>query len=373
MAGVMEQMWTREIFWNVGADRRIIVYLLGFIALAFLFYGLYRRYFLWRRLSQNQQSIPLDHFWKRMQLLLIDGLLQRRLLREFYPGFMHAFLLWGFIILFLGTITIAVQEDFTLPLMGIHFLKGHFYLFYKLILNIAGLLVLIGILMALVLRYVIRPARLSRSYEDGIILIWIFIILTSGFILEGLRIYSLKADWEVYSIGGWIVSEIISKIGVQSSRILPLHMMVWWVHLLIAFIFIATLPFSKLIHLLTSPSNIVINGLTPAAVLSPIAGFDPSRVIGVSKVTDFTPRQIFDFDACTQCGRCQDNCPAHLSEKPLSPKRVIEELRLESLAAGKRFRERNGSGLETGRERSHQGQAIGRGCDLVMHIMYGLF
>ena len=351
MADVMEHMWTREIFWNLGADRRIIVYLLGFIALGFLFYGLYRRYFLWRKLSQNQQSISLDSFWKRMRLLMIDGLFQRRLLRECYPGLMHAFLLWGFIILFLGTMTIAVQEDFTLPLMGIRFLRGRFYLFYKLILNIVGLLALVGIMMALVRRYIIKPARLSRSDEDGLILVWIFIILTTGFILEGLRIYSLKADWEICSIGGWIVSEILSKIGVQRSAILPLHKMIWWTHLFMAFIFIASIPFSKLIHLLTSPANIVINGLTPPAVLSPIAGFDPSHVFGVSKITDFTPRQIFDFDACTQCGRCQDNCPAYLSEKPLSPKRVIEELKCESLAALKRLRNGKGSGLGTEEEK----------------------
>jgi Fe-S oxidoreductase/nitrate reductase gamma subunit len=342
----MEKLWTREIFWNVGADRRITVYLLGLIALSILFYGLYRRYFLWAKVSQNRQSISLDAFWKRMRLLIIDGLFQRRILKECYPGLMHAFLLWGFIILFLGTITIAFQEDITLPVLGIHFLDGRFYLFYKLILNVAGLLALFGIMMALVRRYVIKPARLNRNYEDSIILIWIFIILTTGFVLEGLRIYSLKADWEMCSIGGWFVSEILSKIGVQSSDVLALHKMIWWTHLFIAFIFIAYIPFSKLIHLLTSPANIVINGLTPHGILSRIARFDRSNSFGVSKVTDFTPRQMFDFDACTQCGRCQDNCPAYLSEKPLSPKKVIEELKFEWIKAGKLLRKRGGSKLE---------------------------
>lgn len=342
----MEHVWTRELFWNVGADKRIIVYALGFIALACLFYGLYRRTILWKTLSQHQQSISLDSFWKRMWLLVVDGLFQRKLLRECYPGLMHAFLLWGFIILFLGTITIAVQEDFTLPMMGVQFLRGYFYVYYKLILNVAGLLALLGIMMALFRRYVVKPARLNTNYEDGILLIWILVILTTGFILEGLRIYSLKADWEICSIGGWIVSEILSKIGVQGSGILPLHKMVWWTHLLIAFLFIATIPFSKLIHLVTSPANIVINGLTPPAILSPIEGFDPSQSFGASNITDFTVRQFLDFDACTQCGRCQDNCPAYLSEKPLSPKKVIEELKVASLAAGKQFRERSGSDLK---------------------------
>ena len=259
---------------------------------------------------------------------------------------MHAFLLWGFIILFLGTITIAFQEDFTLPMLGLHFLNGRFYLFYKLILNVAGILVLLGVVMALLRRYVFRPARLSKGYEDGLVLIWIFIILSTGFILEGLRILSVKADWEIWSVGGWIVSEMFLKMGLQSSPILSLHRMVWWTHLFIAFIFIAYIPFSKLIHLLTSPANIVINGLTPHGILFPITKFDRSDSFGVSEVKDFTPRQMFDFDACTQCGRCQDNCPAYLSEKPLSPKKVIEELKLEWIKAGKLLRKRGSSKLE---------------------------
>ena len=343
----MEELWTREIFWNVGSDRRITVYLLGLIALSVLFYGFYRRYFLWAKVSQNRQSISLDAFWKRMRLLVIDGLFQRRMLKECYPGLMHAFLLWGFIVLFLGTITIAFQEDLTLPAFGIHFLIGRFYLIYKLILNVAGLVVLLGVIMALLRRYGFRPARLGKGYEDGLVLVWIFMILTTGFILEGLRIHSVKAHWEIWSLGGWIVSEIFLKMGLQSSHVLSLHKTVWWTHLFMAFIFIAYIPFSKLIHLLTSPANIVINGLIPHGILSPITKFDRSDSFGVSNVMDFTPRQMFDFDACTQCGRCQDNCPAYLSEKPLSPKKVIEELKLEWIKAGNLLRKRNGSKSES--------------------------
>ena len=334
----MERMWTREIFWNVGADKKIIVYCLALVALGVLFYGIYRRYFLWRKVSRNKGGISFDALGKRVRSLIIDGLFQRRLLREYYPGLMHAFILWGFIILFLGTLTIALQEDITIPLMGIAFLKGYFYLFYKLALNAAGLLGIAGILMALVRRYIIRPDRLSRSAEQGLILIWILIILVTGFILEGLRIYSLKNSWEVWSIGGWIVSEILSTLDAQDFSVLFVHKVLWWAHLIISFGFLAYIPFSRLIHLLTSPANIFINAPASQAVLSPIQNFEASNSFGVSTVKDFTPRQIFDFDACTQCGRCQDNCPAHISEKPLSPKKVIEELKVQWLETGQLMR-----------------------------------
>ena len=340
---------TREIFWNLGPDKRTIVYLLGAAALAIFFFGLYRRYFLWRKMSRIDEPFSLKGLGRKIQLLLIDGLFQGRLLRETYPGFMHAFILWGFVILFLGTLTIALQEDITLPIMDVRILRGSFYVYYKLFLNIAGLLALAGILMAFVRRYLLKPSRLTRGYEFGIILLWIFVILVTGFLLEGLRIHSLKNRWEVWSLGGWLISEMISGWSPQESSLLSLHKIFWWSHLFLSFGLIAYIPFSKLLHLFTSPVNILFHGTTPQGVLAPVRDFSEPYSFGVSQVEDFTPSQLFDFDACTECGRCQDNCPAHLSEKPLSPKKAIQELKEKWLEMGRLLRR--------GEERGAEGRA----------------
>jgi Fe-S oxidoreductase/nitrate reductase gamma subunit len=352
----MENMWTREIFWNVGGDKKVIVYCLAAIALAFLFYGIYRRYVLWRKVSRHKRAFSFDMLGKRVRCLIVDGLLQRRILREYFPGLMHAFILWGFIILFLGTLTIALQEDITIPLMGVSFLRGYFYLFYKLTMNTVGLVAIAGILMALVRRYIIRPERLSGGAEQGLILIWILIILITGFIVEGLRIYSLKNGWEVWSIGGWMIAGILSWVSTQGAPALGAHKFMWWFHLILSLGFLAYIPFSRLIHIFTSSANIFINAPASQAVLSPIPDFTASDSYGVSTVRDFTPRQIFDLDACTQCGRCQDNCPAHISEKPLSPKKVIEELKERWLEAGQLMR--GGDGRQ-GRRRGENGWLLG--------------
>ena len=345
----MESTWTREIFWNIGADKGLVVYLLGLISVAILFYGLYRRSFLWRKVSAARERVALDHLRERIIALLMDGLFQRRLLREYYPGMMHAFILWGFILLFLGTLTIALQEDLCVPLMGLSFLKGPFYLCFKLVLNIAGIAAVLVVIMALVRRYGIRPDRLTRSPENGVILIWILFILITGFVLEGLRICSLKNTWEAWAIGGWGVSKIVAGLGSEGFSVLSLHRTMWWIHLIAAFGFIAYIAYSKLLHMITSPANIFVRATARPGVLSPILRFDGSQPFGASRITDFTLRQMFDFDACTQCGRCQDNCPAHLSEKPLSPKNVIETLKAAWLEKGRVLRMgqegNNGKGL----------------------------
>ncbi|NIQ39460.1 MAG: 4Fe-4S dicluster domain-containing protein [Proteobacteria bacterium] len=349
----MEDTWTREIFWNVGADKKVIVYSLAAIALGFFFYGIYRRYCLWRRGSGVEERFSFDRLGKRIWFLFLDGLLQRRLLREIYPGLMHAFILWGFIVLFLGTVTIAVQEEITVPLMDRHFLKGSFYLIYKLTLNIAGVLAMVGLLLAAARRYIIRPARLSRSLDNGIVLGWIFLILITGFLLQGLRIYGLKNSWEVWSIGGWIISKTLSSFISQDFSVILLHKATWWVHLILSLGLVAYLPFSRLRHLLASPASVFANAIISPAVLSPIVSFDTPGSCGVSQIKDFTPRQLLDLDACTQCGRCQDNCPAYVSEKPLSPKKVIEHLKAKWLETRSVMRKSEFADGERGEEKGH--------------------
>jgi Fe-S oxidoreductase/nitrate reductase gamma subunit len=331
-------MWTRDIFWNIGSGKKIYVYCLALIAIGLFAYGLYKRYVLWKMGCRGERRFTFKLLTKRMSDVIIDGLFQRRLLKEWYPGSMHAFLLWGMLILFLGTITIALQENIILPMTGVRILEGYFYLYYKLILNIAGILALLGSLMALWRRYITKPARLTQSAGNAIILIWILAILVTGFILEGLRIYSLKNKWEVWSIGGWIVKAILDDLEIREISGITIHKVVWWSHLLSSLGLIAVIPFSKLLHLVTSPANIFIHSTTAQAVLSPIKTFKRGESFGVSEVRDFTKTQIVEFDACTQCGRCEERCPAHLSGKPLSPKKVIEELKAEWLEVGKLMR-----------------------------------
>jgi Fe-S oxidoreductase len=162
--------------------------------------------------------------------------------------------------------------------------------------------------------------------------------LITGFLVQGLRIHSLKNGWETWSLGGWVISEAISGLSPQESSLLLLHRVFWWVHLFLSFGLIAYIPFSKLLHLVTSPANILFRATTPPGALVPIRNFSEPYSFGVSRVEDFTRSQIFDFDACTECGRCQDNCPAHLSEKPLSPKKAIQDLKEKWLQKGKRLR-----------------------------------
>jgi Fe-S oxidoreductase/nitrate reductase gamma subunit len=315
---------TREIFWNVGSGVRIPIYLLGLIAIIVLVYGLVKRIRLWK-IGKPENRV--DKPFKRILSVTLFGFGHKRILKEPYPGIMHLFLFWGFVILLAGTILIFLQEDFTKLFFNKIFIFGNFYLTFSFLLDLFGLLAIIGVLLALFRRYVLKPKRLDNKLEDGVVLILFFLILITGFTNEGLRIASTLPEFERWSFLGWQFSKLFLTIGLSSGSAESLHKVSWWIHTVLAFGFIGYISYSRLLHLITSPLNQFFRSFSPKGEVKPILDIENAETFGVAKLSEFTWKQLLDADACTRCGRCQDNCPAYLSEKPLSPKKVIQDLK----------------------------------------------
>ncbi len=325
----MEQI-TREIFWNVGGVR-LIVYLLALIPVFLFIYGLWRKIKLWRI---GKKENRYDQVWKRIKSTLYNGILQVRNLEKAFPGTIHLFVFWGFVILFIGTVIIFLQEDLTLPIFNYEFLQGNFYLWYSLILDLFGVLAIIGVLLALYRRIFLRPESLENKSEDFLSLYWFLLVLLTGFSNEGLRIAATNPDFERWSFAGWQVASVVKLSGLDINSIQILHRISWWIHLLLAFGFIGYIAYSKLLHIISSPLNIFFRSFEPIGLIKPIPDLENQETFGISKLEEFTWKDLLDTDACTKCGRCQDNCPAWVSSKPLSPKKVILDLKAHLLEKG---------------------------------------
>lgn len=310
-------MPTRELFWHI-ADGHLLVYPPFLVALAILIYGLRKRIVLWRI---GQPARRWDNPVKRIWSTLIELLSHRKILRDMFPGLMHLFIFWGFLLLTIGTAIVAIQADF-----GIELLFGNFYLAFSLAMDLAGLVAIIGVLMAAFRRYVVKPDRLDNQTDDGITLLLILAILITGFVAEGMRIAGTGDPWAIWSPVGYAFSLLFSGIG--SETIAGIFPYLWWTHLILAFGFIAYLPYSKLFHIISGTVNHLTGSPEAAKVLSMVDLEDEeAESYGISKLEEFTWRQLLDEDACTRCGRCQDNCPAYLSQKPLSPKKFTQDLK----------------------------------------------
>ncbi len=308
-------MPTREVFWNI--SYHVLIYPLMVISLGIFAYGFYRLIRKWK-LGQAQQI--KGSFGERLKALLVYAIGHGRILKEKYPGVMHLLIFAGFAVLFIGTVIVSFDYDVWQLIFGqSSFLVGNFYQIFSFMLDIAGVIAIVGILIALFRRYIQRPDRLNNTADNAIILIWLLFILVTGYFVEGARIASPEYGVEKFSPVGNFVS------GLFSNSVINSHQILWWIHLLASFGFIAYIPFSRLRHIFTSAMNIYLRSLEPRGELQPI-DIEKAEVFGVGKINEFTWKHLLDLDACTSCGRCQDQCPAYLSEKPLSPKKVILDL-----------------------------------------------
>jgi Fe-S oxidoreductase/nitrate reductase gamma subunit len=309
-------MPTRELYWNIQGHNWM--YLLFLISLVFFIYGFYRHYKLWR-LGQSENRV--DNIGRRIANVFIYGFGHKKILREKLPGTMHFLVFWGFVVFAITTFFVALDAD-----IGTSLFKGTLYVILTLIADIFGLLAIVGILVLLYRRYITKPDRLDNKPEDLVSLLLIFFIIITGFILEGIRIIATNDPWFYWSPIGNVVAGLFSSADIATLQ--GVHQFSWWLHMILAFALIAYMPYSKLLHIITSPLSQFFASFKPKGQLSLVDMEDEeAETYGIEKLENFTWKQLFDTDACTRCGRCQDNCPAYLSQKPLSPKEFTQTLK----------------------------------------------
>jgi Fe-S oxidoreductase len=259
---------------------------------------------------------------------------QRKLLQRFGPGLIHAFIFWGFLVL-APTILIAligvVDKHATLPWLGD---QGWF----AFLVDLFAVLVLVGVLAALWIRKVQRPARLEGSHlgEADLILAMIATIATTLLLWHATRIALGLNEWP----GSWSpVSNALSHLFSDDSATRVLERVFVWVHVLTILTFLAYLPRSKHLHIATAAFNVWFARTGPGGRLEPLR-FDDENVpeedirFGAGTAADLTWKQVLDTFSCTECGRCQDACPAWATGKALSPKLLIMGLRDQVFADG---------------------------------------
>ena len=314
----------RDTFWNVPMWARVFVYVGGTAAVAVFAYGCWLRLALWLKGKPERR---INRLPERIALVLTQALGQARTLSQTYPGVMHAIVFWGFLALFIGTVLATVDYDITLPLLHVKLLKGNFYLLYELVLDMFGLFFVIGLGMACWRRFVQRPARIDPTPKFAYALLILFVINVTGFVMEACRLAVVKPAWAAWSPVGYVLGQGMLAAGLGEPALRGIHISLWLFHAAIAFVFIALIPWSYFMHLVTTPINVFFAKLAPRGELAKIENIEEAENLGVGKFEDFSWKRRLDFDACVECGRCQDACPAYLSGSALSPKRVIVKLK----------------------------------------------
>lgn len=284
---------------------------------------------LYRLVRMGKPAARFDDIPARVKAEAVVVVGQRKLLLRLVPGLMHAAIFWGFLVL-LPTILIAmigaVDPHATLPWLGA---QG----WYALLVDAFALLVLIGVIAAFAIRKVQRPARFKGSHlgEADLILALIAAIVITLFLWHSSQVALHLNDYPA----AW--APISSRLAHVVAPVAPaLERAAVWAHVLIILSFLVYLPYSKHLHIAVAAINVYFGRTRSRGRLETIDFTKPEQEVrfGSARVTDMTWKQMVDTMSCTECGRCQEVCPAYNTGKPLSPKLLIMAMRDQLMAEG---------------------------------------
>ena len=291
----------RIMFWQI--DHVWAFYVLATLSTVLFLAGLGAHILVWKH---SAKSSKISFSGDALRKMLLDAFLGRRLFQGDVPaGVMHLLIFWGFLVLFMGTSVLAIHHYLIL------FLEGRAHLVFSLIMELAGLMLLAGILWALIRRYLQCVPRLERRLEDALVPLWLLLMVLSGFILEALRLSSQQPAWGAWSFVGWWVSGLFSPGSAEAF-----YPSCWWIHTLFCLSFIALIPYTKLFHIMGAPAGIYFQGAAKPTV--------PGLEDGAG---EFDLGDAIFFDGCMRCGRCVAACPSAGAGEPFAPRDFVQAMR----------------------------------------------
>ncbi len=346
-----KQLLSREVFGNVSETSQRIFYLLAVAAILCFSFGVYRRVRLWRLGVAPPSGFSFSvGLWHKLGIIL----LQKRIITRRHDSFAHRLLFWGFAVLFVGTVLIAIEHVLA-DMLGREptnpiFHKGLYFAFYELTLDLFGVGMLIGCCLFMVRRWK-SNSSIGRQPSDWIVLGSFLVIGITGYLTEAFRIIHAQTPLPGLSFVGYAIAMVFQSLGMSQAAAPQIHLVLWWIHAIFALSFIAAFPYTRLLHSIAGTINLSADTEQLGALqLVTMEELESTGRVGVGAIDHFSHSQLIQLDACVSCGRCEDACPAFEAGKPLSPRNVVQDLRshLEFVGPGLISRKKEAAEKEAG-------------------------
>lgn len=292
-----------------------LFYLLAFTTLAYMGWQVWQRTKVWR------QGKPIgwkpDYFGSFCRYILAQKKVRSSRQRSGAP--MHVMMFYGFAALVVATTLLALNSYGPWK-----FHQGRFYEIYETTFDFLGLLFVFGAGWALVRRVWLPPQSMVKNSKDTGIIVLLFVIGITGYLLEAARIRVAPKDWDSVSTVGFVVAKIMPAVGPASYKF------IWWFHAILVLGFLAILPHMRLRHIVMAMFSAAGNPESrPMGHLERITMEEVEQTgqIGVNHRNDYSRWHLMSLDACMECGRCTEVCPANGAGKILNPKAVVQSIR----------------------------------------------
>jgi Fe-S oxidoreductase len=282
-------------------------------------------YMIWRKFKNTQYGKPdnrYDRIGDRLKYFLTNVVGQDKVMQDPISGVAHVMIMWGFIVLGFGALNLAVEGLFGIPVPFVG--DNSIFIGVK---ELFLLLVYIGVILAVLRRTVLKPARMETSAEAFVILGLISLIVTGDLLYNGAN-FALGENASIRSAAFFanFVSGLLT--GNSPETLEGLAIGAWWMHFLAMGLMGVLIPGSKHLHLAFAPANAIWHTLRPKGSVTKVDFEDEAaETFGVNQLEEFTWKQLLDTYTCVRCGRCTEQCPAFQTGKPLDPRTLHVELR----------------------------------------------
>jgi Fe-S oxidoreductase len=281
-----------------------------------------RNVYQWVNLGKGE--LGLDRLPGRMMDVLVKGFGQSLVLRK-PAGIGHALIFWGFFVLTFGTLDGLLSGVFHNASLAF---LGPIYWFMNTSQDFFGWLVLLAIFAALYRRFVIRPKRLEGPLSHQLDALVILALITSLIVaFYAMQILAPKPGWT--PMANLLRTAVLGANAETGAAAWPWSFWAFhWLHNLVVLGFLVYIPYSKHLHVITALPNLFFRDERVKGRIGKLDLEDENaEAFGINKISDFTKKELLDLAACTECGRCQEACPAYNTGKPLSPKKVVLDLK----------------------------------------------
>ena len=286
---------------------------------------------------QGESTFKLNRIPERFMVLITDILGQSNVRRKSMPGWAHTLIFFGFLAVQPHSLELMIQGVFP----GFHvgaWIPG-LYGAYLYVADILAFLVLIGLGYALYRRLFLKPGYLTDGLDARLIILFTAVIIITFHLINAfLLVPSIGGsfDYARYFTISKVVCQIFDLNALAPATARSGFEIVYWIHVLTILGFLIYIPGSKHLHLLAAVPNVFLKPLErPRAMLVTDIENEEAETFGLGKVSELNWKNVLDLYACTECGRCEEQCPADATGKPLSPKRVIHDSKIDLFSQAK--------------------------------------
>ncbi|WP_392469597.1 4Fe-4S dicluster domain-containing protein [Sphingobacterium cellulitidis] len=341
-----------------------------FIAALVLFYKNASK--IYRNIKLGKATDRSDRPAERLKIMLLVAFGQKKMFKRPIPALLHLFVYVGFVIINIEMLEIVIDG-----LFGTHRVLadvlGGFYDFLIFSFEILAFLVLLGCVVFAIRRNIVKVKRLNQSELNNWPKTDANLILTAEILLMAAFLTMNAADFKLqllnvegyHAVGSFPISSyLVGILPDSASNLIAIERFSWWFHIIGVLAFLNYLPISKHLHILLAFPNTYFSNLEPKGELNnmpsvtdevkvmldpslPPPSGEPSR-FGVKDVQDLTWKNLLDAYTCTECGRCTSSCPANITGKLLSPRKIMMDTRDRVDEVGKNI-DKNGSFVDDGK------------------------